>query len=449
MDSAIANFSSAMASMDSAHCTDQYALVSNGMAVVLHAAGLRNEAIEYYTKSLGCVEFRNDVALKLKIYNNLSILNRELGNFDRAQKFVDKAFALTDLKEPYALASLYNSRGQNFLLIDQHDSALRYFTLSDKNRHPKDEKGKAIGLNNLGFVQSLLGNYDAAMEYYKSAAVIREKIGDLHGSASIFINMANIAVEGGDLDQANGLIQNASLLNQNVQSSEIGARLLAARSNLEEKKGNTAQALDLLRQYQRMSDSIMAQSMIREATASQYTIALAEAENKVKRIQSKEADRDATIVRQRVINLSLGIAIAVFIGLFSLLLYQLKLLSDLRKTLTNERDQAERKAQLRRETLNAVVHELRTPMNAIVSLAELIKIEDDPMEVLAMTDLLQKSSTRLLGITNNVLTFSRLEEGFAEPVLCPENLTQMVEDIAKLLSPQATVKHLEFTREIE
>ncbi|NQV53211.1 MAG: HAMP domain-containing histidine kinase [Flavobacteriales bacterium] len=124
-------------------------------------------------------------------------------------------------------------------------------------------------------------------------------------------------------------------------------------------------------------------------------------------------------------------------------------MSDLRKTLTNERDQAERKAQLRRETLNAVVHELRTPMNAIVSLAELIKIEDDPMEVLAMTDLLQKSSTRLLGITNNVLTFSRLEEGFAEPVLCPENLTQMVEDIAKLLSPQATVKHLEFTREIE
>lgn len=183
MDSAIANFSSAMAFMDSARCTDQYALVSHGLAVVLHAAGLRREAIEYYAKSLGCVEFRNDVALKMKIYNNLSILNRELGNFDRSQSFLDKAFELTDPEEPYALASLYNSRGQNFLLIDQYDSALHYFTLSDENRHPKDEKGKAIGLNNIGFAQSLLGNYAAAMGYYKSAAVIREKIGDLHGSA--------------------------------------------------------------------------------------------------------------------------------------------------------------------------------------------------------------------------------------------------------------------------
>lgn len=261
--------------------------------------------------------------------------------------------------------------------------------------------------------------------------------------------MANIAVEEGDLPKANGLIQNATILNQNVQSSAIETRLLAARSSLEEKKGNTALALDLLRQYQRMSDSAEAESMLRKADASQYTIAVAEAENKVKRIQSKEAAREATIQRQRVINLSFGIAIAVFVGLFSLFLYQLKLLSDLRKTLTEERDQAERKAQLRRETLNAVVHELRTPMNAIVSLAELIKLEDDPNEVRSMTDLLQKSSTRLLGITNNVLTFSRLEEGSIEPVLRPENLTHLLEDIAKLLSPQATVKQLEFTREIE
>ena len=125
--------------------------------------------------------------------------------------------------------------------------------------------------------------------------------------------MANIAVEEGDLPKANGLIQNATILNQNVQSSAIETRLLAARSSLVEKKGNTALALDLLRQYQRMSDSAEAESMLRKADASQYTIAVAEAENKVKRIQSKEAAREATIQRQRVINLSFGIAIAVFL----------------------------------------------------------------------------------------------------------------------------------------
>ncbi|MEQ9186686.1 MAG: ATP-binding protein [Cryomorphaceae bacterium] len=449
MDSAIANFSGAMASLDSTTCNDQFTLVSNGLAVAMHAAGLKMQAIEYYTLSLGCAEFRDDQKMKLKIYNNLSILNRELGIYDRAQLFLDKAFKLTDPSEPHAMASLYNSRGQNFLLVEQVDSALHYFELSYANRHPDDLKGKGIGLNNLGYAHSLQGNVEKAMEYYSEAAIIREKIEDLYGSASIFINMANLAMEQGDLSQANALIQNAILLNQNIRSPDIETRLLASRSVLEEKRGNTALALDLLRQYQHMSDSTMAEDLIKEASASQYQIAIVEAENKVKRIQSKETEREATIIRQRIINLSLAIAIAVFVGLFALLLYQLKLLSDLRKTLTEKRDEAERKAQLRRETLNAVVHELRTPMNAIVSLADLINREEDVEELRSMTDLLQRSSKRLLGITNNVLTFSRLEEGSVEPVLRPENLSRLVDDIVKLLSPQATVKGLTFSTDIE
>lgn len=310
-------------------------------------------------------------------------------------------------------------------------------------------KGKAIGLNNLGYVASLQGDMTLAMDYYQRAAKIREKIGDRFGSASIFINMANIAIEEDNLTRAKDLIRNAELLNDQVHSPEVASRILASRSAMAEKEGNAALAIHLMREFKKMDDSLRTDEVMREAANAQYTVALVEAQNRVKRIQKEEEAQAAAIERQRLISMSLAVAIEVFIGLLSLLLYQLKQLSDLRKALTQQRDEAESKAQVRRETLNAVVHELRTPMRAIISLAELIQVEKDPQELLDMTKLLKNSSERLLGITNNILTFSRIEEGSDEPVLQKNNLSKLVEGLCKVLAPQAATKGIEFRVQIE
>src|SRR5690606_3901952 len=121
----------------------------------------------------------------------------------------------------------------------------------------------------------------------------------------------------------------------------------------------------------------------------------------------------------------------------------------LRGILTEERDEATRNASQRRETLNAVVHELRTPMAAIIALADLMHIETDPSEMKRLIHLLQKSSKRLMNTTNNVLTYSRIEEGAAQLVLHEERLDELIYDPVSLVQIQAQLKELTLTHDIQ
>ena len=203
-----------------------------------------------------------------------------------------------------------------------------------------------------------------------------------------------------------------------------------------------------MKKSQAINDSLVRDDQLKNLQYAQYGVTLSEAQNKVKRIQKEEELRNETIDRQRLINLLLGVGIAIVIGLLSLLIYQLKILMNLRKELTQERDEAKSNAEFRRETLNSVVHELRTPMNAVISLADILQIETDPEEVKKLTKLLSKSSARLLSTTNNILTYSRIEQGSVEVVLRPIDLSELVSDLCALLELKAKSKKLELTRVI-
>ena len=149
-----------------------------------------------------------------------------------------------------------------------------------------------------------------------------------------------------------------------------------------------------------------------------------------------------------MINLALTIGISVIIGVLVLFIYQLKMLSNLRSTLMEERDITKRSAEDRRHTLNTVVHEIKAPMEAIVSLADLIIEEEDPTEIQQMARLMQKSSRRLVNTTNNVLTFSRLEQGNLPLAEHEENLSILVQDICDMLEPKIKAKNLHLVRSI-
>jgi signal transduction histidine kinase len=449
-DSAVVYFSTAMKIAEKFNCNDHYSLIANGMAVVLQSVKLYDQAIDHYTKALICVEERNDQQLKLKLLTNLSVLNREVGNNVEARRFVRKAYELSkSLDDQSSLASILNAEGQVHLQSSEYDSAYMAFNKSLAFRSPEDKAGKAICLNNLGYVSSLMDKNSEAIEYYRLAENLRTEIGDLAGTASLQINMGNIYVKTGDLDLASQYFENASIINQQVNDPSFTMRILLGRANLAEAKGNIELSHNYLQDYINMNDSMSKYESVQKIASSPYQVALLEAENKVRQIELEQGRRDEALSRQRLINLMLTIGISVIIGILSLFVYQLKMLSDLRKTLTIERDKAKSSAEMRRRTLNTIVHELKTPMNAIVSLTELLAVEVDPKEIQEMTSLLHKSAQRLVNTTNNVLTFSRVEQGSVPMVTHKINVSQSMNDLINMMEPQFRSKGLLVEREIK
>lgn len=107
-----------------------------------------------------------------------------------------------------------------------------------------------------------------------------------------------------------------------------------------------------------------------------------------------------------------------------------------------ERESAQRLAQMRSEFLASMSHEIRTPISAISGFTELCL--DTELDV-AQRDYLSKvslSTNALLGIINDILDLSKIEAGQLTLEDTPFNLRAVVDDVIDMLGQKSTAKGL-------
>ncbi len=94
-------------------------------------------------------------------------------------------------------------------------------------------------------------------------------------------------------------------------------------------------------------------------------------------------------------------------------------------------------------------HEVRTPLNGILGMAELLcKTELDERQH-SFANTILNSGTALLTIINDILDLSKIDSGKLEFESAPFSLREAIEDIAALLSPSAAEKGLELAVRIQ
>lgn len=74
-------------------------------------------------------------------------------------------------------------------------------------------------------------------------------------------------------------------------------------------------------------------------------------------------------------------------------------------------EKAEQAAQAKTEFLSRMSHDIRTPMNAIIGLTHLAKKEDNLQTIKGYLDKIDTSSKFLLGLINDILDMSKIENG--------------------------------------
>ena len=105
---------------------------------------------------------------------------------------------------------------------------------------------------------------------------------------------------------------------------------------------------------------------------------------------------------------------------------------------------AEAANQAKRRFISVVSHEMRTPLNAIVGMSDLMRDTALTREQADMLQTLRGSSQVMLGLVEDVLDFSKIEAGKLVLERTDFDLHALVNSTSRILQAQAQAKSIEF-----
>ena len=127
------------------------------------------------------------------------------------------------------------------------------------------------------------------------------------------------------------------------------------------------------------------------------------------------------------------------------------LASDITELRKAEREMKET-LEIKSQFISTVSHELRTPLTAIKESIEIVREETAGMltaEAEDFLDVARRNIDRLARLIHNVLAFQRLEAGNVRLDLAPQDLNEIVREVAAAMGPLAAQKALEVSLALE
>ena len=93
------------------------------------------------------------------------------------------------------------------------------------------------------------------------------------------------------------------------------------------------------------------------------------------------------------------------------------------------KQKAEESERLKTAFLANMSHEVRTPMNAIVGFADLLKYDVDENEKHEYINIIQNSCSQLLTVLDDIIELSKIESGSMLKNVTSFNLTELLDEV--------------------
>ena len=136
-------------------------------------------------------------------------------------------------------------------------------------------------------------------------------------------------------------------------------------------------------------------------------------------------------------------------GLLLLLAFNYLILMLYNKKLAEAAESANQANEAKSYFLSTMSHDIRTPMNAILGLNEMVLRESHEEEIVEYSESIRNAGKTLLGIINDILDFSKIEAGKMDIINVDYHFASMLNDLVNMVQGKATDKGLAFNLDVD
>ncbi|MFZ6009168.1 MAG: tetratricopeptide repeat-containing sensor histidine kinase [Bacteroidota bacterium] len=391
----------------------------NNIANDYHDLGEYDEAYYYFTTSYDIARAINDSLRMTVALHNVGRVFKELGQYERALDHLniskDMSVRIKDDEGiPYSLDEI----GDVLLRKGEYDSA--YSTLLKSLALTRKQKLFVLEprtLIKLATVRMHKEDFNGAFAYYDTTYALHERTNNRFGIAEVELGRGRVMLKQQKFDDALRYIERSLVI-----AKESNARILEINcydllSALWEAKGDFKKALMYFKQYKQLEDSLFSQDMQEKLLRDQIRFETEAKDSQIAALSRVRDLKDDQIKKEELIRNILVVVMALSVILL-VTVYRSgqrrrqinTLLLQHQEDMERRRDELERLNQVKDKFFSIISHDLRSPINALAGLLDLldkgaIKPEELPNHVKELKSRFNHTRTLL----NNLLDWTLLQ----------------------------------------
>jgi len=423
--------------------------------------GTYDRALEYFGMALSISErenYQKNISLCL---SNAGVVHNKIHNYDEALNLYQRSLMVSQsLSDPIQMSNCLINIGTNYADMGEHEKGIEYVQRGmDMKIDLQDDRAISNCNIHLAEIYYMMEDYEKATALFSKALSQKEALEEPDGMIRCYLGLGSIRLDQKLYPPARIFTDRALEKATEINAKEYIASAYRLKGELAAKLGDYRSAHHYVIQYHQYRDSLMDDVTSKVAMEMEFRnrSSVLQQENENLRIQ---ANLDRLEMRKRTVIFRsiLGIVTLLAVGLI-LVLY---ILRKLRKTslkleeknlvITRQNLKLDQVNKTQDRIMSIIAHDLRgTIGNQLTAVEVLHRIEgDDKVEIdrKRLLGNLKNSASYSLELLENLLHWTRLEEGVSN--FHPEEvrLNTLVSNCLSLFGEAASNKGISFTKEI-
>jgi len=434
---------------------DLYKSISNAH----HYKGNLIISIEYSLKARAGYELlgRNDDVAKT--LNNLGVTYAEIDNHEKALEYYFESLKIyEEIDNPDVRTAILNNIGSTYEALDQLDSAEHYYLLSlELAKETNPDENMADPLGNLGNIHFKRKEYTRALEYQRRALSYDLKNNNTIGMIETYNSMGLIYLALNNYNRAMEFLSKALKICKDHDLKSREAELYQDYSDYYEQMGDFQNAYIYYLKHTQLKDSIFTLEMRKQIEDLQLSYQANKREQEIALLNERNNLKDTQLQLQTTKTRLLLVFTIFTVFVLGLLILNVRVKGKANALLQKQNEKIQQQNQELEERsikleelskekdnfINVVAHDLKSPLNNITGLSNLIRINGKlSEEQIHYLNLLDQVSIESKNLVSNLLDINKLELGLFEQHVEEFEVKDAIDKIVNNYEKSASEKNI-------